>query len=129
MATCLLRCGICYLRLGKKEKAYEYQQRVKLLQKEHPGENYPRRALEVFDAECAAARGNREEALIQLRSLLDAFEKEESMDEFSRCLTELAELMLQFEAYDELENGCFGKRSRADCGNYGAVTGALSRLM
>lgn len=103
MATCLLRCGICYLWLGKKEKAYEYQQRVKLLQKEHPGENYPRRALEVFDAECAAARGNREEALIQLRSLLDAFEKEESMDEFSRCLTELAELMLQFEAYDELE--------------------------
>lgn len=103
LATCLSRCGICYLRLGKEEKAYEYQRKVKLLQKEHPGQSYPGRALEVFDAECAMARGNREEALIQLRCLVDAFEKEKTLEEFSNCLTELTELLLQCEAWDELE--------------------------
>lgn len=103
LATCLRQCGVCRLRLGEKDKAYRLWSELVKLRGDFPEKSYPETEIEVFRIECLAAQGKREEALGALGVLLEQFEKTDMLDEFASCLSDIARVFSQYEAYDRLE--------------------------
>ena len=103
LAACMLHCGSCYLRIGEKDKAYLLSEQIQKMRKKQPGKSYPDIEIKIFQGECLAAQGKREEALQCVEEVFAFLDRADSLDEITNSLTNVAELLLYFEAYDELE--------------------------
>lgn len=98
----MMHCGSCYIRLGRKEKAYRLLEQIEQQQRERPEDNYPVVGVNVFRGECLAAQGRREEAYECIDEILESMERAESLQGMHHSLTKLANLLLQFEDYERL---------------------------
>lgn len=103
LASCMLHCGLCYLRLGQEEKAYSLLEQIRQMREEQPERKYPDIRINIFRGECLAAQGKREEALQCVEKVFACLDETNSLEEVSACLTNVAELLLRYEQYSGLE--------------------------
>lgn len=103
LASCMLHCGLCYLRLGQEEKAYSLLEQIRQMREEQPERKYPDIRINIFRGECLAAQGKREEALQCVEKVFVCLDETNSLEEVSACLTNVAELLLRYEQYSGLE--------------------------
>lgn len=102
LASCMLQCGSCYLRLGEQERAYSLLEQIGRMREKQPEKSYPDIRIRIFQGECFAAKGEREKALECVGAIFCYLEEAGSLDEISGSLTNVADLLLHFEDYDGL---------------------------
>ena len=95
MMNCMLRCGMCYLKLGRTEDAFAMWDKVEKVRREHPGKDYSQINLLLFEAECEAKKGSVQRARECIEGILWCLEGLNDISEVRVGLTELAELMTQ----------------------------------
>lgn len=103
LASCMLHCGLCYLRLGEEEKAYSLLEQIYRMREEQPERRYPDIRINIFRGECLAAQGKKEEALQCVEKVFVHLDEKKSLEEVAECLTNVAELLLNYEQYSGLE--------------------------
>ena len=95
MMNCMLRCGMCYLKLGRTEDAFAMWDKVEKVRREHPGKDYSQINLLLFEAECEAEKGRVQRARECIEGILYCLEGLNDITEVRVGLLELAELMTQ----------------------------------
>lgn len=102
LASCMLQCGSCYLRLGEQARAYSLLEQIRRMREEQPERSYPNIRITVFQGECFAAQGEKEKSLQCVEAILCYLEEVSSLDEIAGSLTNVADLLLCFEDFDGL---------------------------
>lgn len=98
-------CGSCYLKLERYQEAYDLLNKIDEMRIKAPDRGYPQVNIISFRAECAAARGDRQEFLKYVNEVLDIIRPEQGIGEEADNLESLTELLVRFkelELMDEL---------------------------
>ncbi len=98
-------CGSCYLKLGMRQEAFRLLEEIDRMREAEPDRNYPEVNIVAFRAECAAARGERQDVLKYVNALLDIIRPEQGIGEEADNLESLVEILFQLrelECMDEL---------------------------
>lgn len=96
-------CGSCYLKLGRQREAYDLLDQIDEIRIKEPDRNYPEVNIAAFRAECAAARGDRQEFLKYVSDVLDIIRPEKGIGEEADNLESLVELLLSFQELDRID--------------------------
>ncbi len=103
MVMCLICCGMCYRRLQQPEKALSLWEEIAAARQSRPDAKYPELELGIFEAECHAVRGNRTAFFRGMEEILQKLRDMENVEPVAGCLKDIAELLLDFQAYELLE--------------------------
>ncbi len=103
MALAMQHCGSCYLKLGKKEDAYRMLAGIEEMLRTAPDRAYPRINITSFRAECAAAKGRREDFLNGVEEVLALVRPEKEIGEAADNLESLTAFLYRYEAFDKLD--------------------------
>lgn len=96
-------CGSCYLKLERYQEAYDLLDQIDEIRREQPDRDYPQVNITSFRAECAAARGDRQEFLKYVNEVLDIIRPEKGIGEEADNLESLVELLFNFQELDRLD--------------------------
>lgn len=96
-------CGSCYLKLERYQEAYDLLDQIDGIRREQPDRDYPQVNITAFRAECAAARGDRQEFLKYVNEVLDIIRPEKGIGEEADNLESLVELLFNFQELDRLD--------------------------
>lgn len=96
-------CGSCYLKLHQNEKAYAIWDKVTKLRRDFPDRVLPGINIQVFEAECEAAKESGDRFFKCMDGILDYLCSLDDIFEAGDCLTAIAELLLKAGDYDRLD--------------------------
>lgn len=95
MMNCMLRCGMCYLKLGRTKNAFDMWDKVERVRCEYPGKDYSQINILLFEAGCEAEKGRMQRVQECIEGILYCLEGLNDISEVRIGLTELAEFMTQ----------------------------------
>lgn len=103
MIMCMICCGMCNRRLQRPEQALLLWDEIAAMRQSRPDAKYPELELEIFAAQCRAMRGERDEFFECMGDILQKLRDMQDVEPVAGCLTDIAELLLDFRAYELLE--------------------------
>lgn len=103
MVMCMICCGMCSRKLQHPEKAFSLLDEITAMRQSRPDAKYPELELRIFEAECHAMKGNGKEFFECMEDILQRLREMQNVESAPGCLTDIAELLLDFRAYELLE--------------------------
>lgn len=95
MINCMLRCGICYLKLDREKDAFRLWDRVEELRRDSEDKEYSKPNFLFFRLACRLAKGETADVHAGIEEILDCLQSLTDVTEVRTGLTEIAELITE----------------------------------